>query len=186
MIDPVQVRFSGAGGQGLITAGVILAEAAMLDGQNVVQTQTYGPEARLGSSKSEVIVSRATIAYPEVTVPDVLLCMSAESARKYAPETGPATLVIFDSTNIDPDVPATGRVVRVPITAAAVELGSKVVANTVALAVLNALVPVVSRDSLLKAIEARVPQKFRDLNQKAAAAGERLAAKTLSDHAVPA
>jgi 2-oxoglutarate ferredoxin oxidoreductase subunit gamma len=176
LMDPVQIRFSGAGGQGLITAGVILAEAAMLDGRNVVQTQTYGPEARLGSSKAEVIVSRGTIAYPEVTVPDVLLCMSIEAASKFGKKVGPKTLVIYDSTNIDASIPAGGNVVRLPITGAAVEVGSKVVANTVALVVLNTLLPVVSRDSLIAAISARVPPKFRDLNLRAAEAGERLAA----------
>jgi len=176
MIDPVQVRFSGAGGQGLITAGVILAEAAMIDGRNVVQTQTYGPEARLGSSKSEVIISRGVIAYPEVVVPDVVLCMSIEAAKKYGSKVGPHTLVIFDSTHVDADIPGGGRCVRVPITQAAVTAGSKVVANTVALSVLNTLLPVVSRESLLQAITARVPQRFRDLNVRAAEAGEQLAA----------
>ncbi len=176
MIDPIQVRFSGAGGQGLITAGVILAEAAMLDGRNVVQTQTYGPEARLGSSKSEVIVSSGTIAYPEVSVPDVLLCLSEEAARKYGTKVAAHSVVIYDSTNVPEDVPGGGRVVRLPITQTAVEAGSKVVANTVALAVLNAIVPVVSKEALPKAIAARVPARFRDLNQRAAEAGERLGA----------
>ncbi len=180
MKDPVQIRFSGAGGQGLITAGVILSEAAMMDGLNVVQTQTYGPEARLGSSRSEVIISRGTIAYPEVTVPDVLLCMSAEAARKYAAKVGPGTVVILDSTNIGPEIAAGGRVVRLPITDAAVRVGGKVVANTVALCVLNTLMPVVSRDSLAAAIAARVPAKFRELNQRAGDAGERLATESVA------
>lgn len=177
MKDPVQVRISGAGGQGLITAGVILAEAAMLDGRNVVQTQTYGPEARLGSSKSEVIISSGTIAYPEVTVPDLVLCMSDESARKYASKVSPETVVVLDSTNIGPDVPAGGRVVRLAITEAAVKLGNKMVANTVALCAINTVMPMVSRASLAAAITARVPAKFRELNQKAIQAGEQLASE---------
>ncbi len=174
--DPVQIRFSGAGGQGLITAGVILAEAAMMDGRNVVQTQTYGPEARLGSSKSEVIISKGTIAYPEVTQPDVLLCMSAEAAKKFGGKCTPETVVIFDSTNIGPEFSSPGRVFRLPITETAVKVGTKVVANTVALCVLNTLVPVVPRDTLAAAIAARVPAKFRELNQRAGEAGEQLAA----------
>lgn len=175
MKDPVQIRFSGSGGQGLITAGVILAEAAMLDGRNVVQTQTYGPEARLGSSRAEVIISRGTIAYPEVTVPDVVLCLSQEAARKYATKAGPATVVILDSTNIGGDIPASGRVVRLGITQAAVQAGGKVVANTVSLAVMNTLVPVVSREALARAVAARVPERFRALNALALEAGEALA-----------
>lgn len=177
MKDPVQIRFSGSGGQGLITAGVILAEAAMLDGRNVVQTQTYGPEARLGSSRAEVIVSSGTIAYPEVTSPDVVLCLSQEAAKKYAQKAGPAALMILDSTNIPADMPAAGRVVRLAITDAAIKAGSKVVANTVSLAVINTLLPVVSRESLAKAVAARVPAKFRELNERALAAGEALAAQ---------
>ncbi len=186
MKDPVQIRFSGAGGQGLITAGVILSEAAMLDGRNVVQTQTYGPEARLGSSRSEVIISSATIAYPEVTVPDVLLCMSAEAARKYATRVGPHSVVILDSTNIGPEIPAAGRVLRLPITQAAITAGGKVVANTVALCVLNGIVPVVSPGSLAAAIAARVPARFRELNQRAGEAGDRLALEAMSAAGLPA
>jgi 2-oxoglutarate ferredoxin oxidoreductase subunit gamma len=174
--DPVQVRFSGSGGQGLITAGVILAEAAMLDGKNAVQTQTYGPEARLGSSRSEVIISNATIAYPEVTVPDVLLCMSVEAARKYVPKVHADTLVILDSTNIGTDIASGGRVFRLPLTQTAVSTGSKVVANTIALAAMNEIAGVVSRESLRAAILARVPARFRELNEKAIAAGEEVAA----------
>ena len=174
MKDPIQVRLGGSGGQGLITAGVILAEAAMLDGLNVVQTQTYGPEARLGSSKAEVIISRGVIAYPEVTVPDVLLCMSVEAAKKYGPKVRPDTTVIFDSSNIGTDVTCPGHIHRLAITHAATQLGSKVVANTVALCAMNAIAGMVSRESLRKAVLARVPARFRDLNERAAAAGEQL------------
>lgn len=184
MSGQVQVRFSGAGGQGLITAGVILAEAAMLEGKNVVQTQTYGPEARLGSSKSEVIISSGRIAYPEVTVPDVLLCMSQEAARKYLAKVRSDTIVIVDEGLVPADIPTPGKVVRLPITETAVKAGGKVVANTVALAAMNALVPMVSSASLFAAIVARVPAKFRELNQRAGEAGERLA--NAERHACPA
>lgn len=176
--DPIQIRFSGSGGQGLITAGIILAEAAMLEGRNVVQTQTYGPEARLGSSKSEVIISSGQIAYPEVTTPDAVLCLSQEAARKYAPKVAPETLVIVDSTLVPDDIPCPGRVVRLPITETAVAVGARVVANSVALGAFNALTGVVARESLSKAVAARVPAKFADLNQKALEAGEALAAQT--------
>lgn len=175
MKDPVQVRFSGSGGQGMITAGVILAEAAMLDGLRVVQTQTYGPEARLGSSRAEVIISHSNIAYPEVTTPDVLVCLSAEAARKYIKQTRPDTIVIFDSTHIGEDVTGTARIFRLPITAAAVTAGSKVVANTVALCAMNTIAKVVSADALARAIAARVPARFRELNERAGRAGIELA-----------
>lgn len=180
MKDPMQIRLSGAGGQGVITAGVILAEAAMLDGRNVVQTQTYGPEARLGSSKCEVIISGRPIAYPEVTEPDVLVCLSLEAAKKYLPRVRSDAVVIVDSTSVTEQVNGPGQVMALPITQTAVDAGSKVVANTVAISALNAIVPVVSPEALAQAIAARVPERFREVNEAGRRAGIELAAAVLS------
>jgi 2-oxoglutarate ferredoxin oxidoreductase subunit gamma len=176
---PIQIRLTGAGGQGLITAGVILAEAAVLDGQYVVQTQSYGPEARLGSSKAEVIISDEPIANPQVTVPDVLICLSEESVMKYAGEAHAETLVVLDSSNIEKARPPRGQVLRLPITQAAIDAGGKMVANVVALGVVNSLVEVVRPESLLSAIVHRVPEKYRDLNLRALDAAEKLVSEAL-------
>ena len=76
-----ELRFSGAGGQGLITAGIIMAKAASIyEGKQAVQSQSYGPEARGGASKSEVIISDSPIDYPKATVVDACLAMTQESA----------------------------------------------------------------------------------------------------------
>ena len=81
----VEVRLAGEGGQGMILAGIILAEAAAIyDGKNVVQTQSYGPEARGGASKAEVIIAEGEIDFPEVLSADVLMAMSQEACDKYA------------------------------------------------------------------------------------------------------
>lgn len=167
MSQTIQIRLSGSGGQGLITAGVILAEAAVLDGKYVVQTQSYGPEARLGSSKAEVIVSDEEIAYPQVAVPDILICLSEEAAVKYGGEADEQTLIVLDSSHVEKASPPVGRVVRVPITASAEAIGAKMAANVVALGLVNALAPIVSPESLRQAIAHRVPEKFRELNLKA-------------------
>ncbi len=74
-----ELRLSGSGGQGLILAGIILAEAALHDGKNVVQSQSYGPEARGGASKAEVIISDEIINYPKVNKCDILLCLTKKS-----------------------------------------------------------------------------------------------------------
>ena len=76
MDERIEIRLSGSGGQGLILAGIILAEAAILDGKNAVQTQSYGPEARGGASRSEVIISNASIDYPKVSKSDILLALT--------------------------------------------------------------------------------------------------------------
>ncbi len=80
-----EIRFSGAGGQGLILAGVIMAEAASIyEGIQAVQSQSYGPEARGGASKSEVIISDGPIDYPKATIVDALLALTQEACDKYS------------------------------------------------------------------------------------------------------
>lgn len=172
--DPLQIRLSGAGGQGLITAGIILAEAAVLDGKNTVQTQSYGPEARLGASKSEVIISSRKIAYPQVTKPDLLLCLSQDAYVKYATQTNPDTVIILDSGTVECEAPAGRLIYQFPITETAAKVGSKVAANVVALGVIGALAGLVTSESLRRAVAKRVPERFRALNEKALAAGEAL------------
>jgi 2-oxoglutarate ferredoxin oxidoreductase subunit gamma len=173
--DPVQVRLTGTGGQGVITAGIILAEAALMDGRNVVQTQSYGPEARLGASKSEVIISTRKIAYPQVTVPDVLLCLSEDAFNKYFRERHDDTIVLLDSAVTDEPVEDGRRIFKLPIVATALQVGPRVVVNVVALAALNALTGLVSQAALKAAVLRRVPVRLREPNEAAFAAGERLA-----------
>ena len=79
-----EIRLSGSGGQGIILAGIVLAEAALHEDKNAVQSQSYGPEARGGASKSEVIISSEAIDYPKVTAPDIVLALTTESYKKYA------------------------------------------------------------------------------------------------------
>ena len=127
-------RFSGTGGQGLITAGIILAEAALLDGLLAVQSQSYGPEARGGSSKAEVIISDKPIRFGRVTHPDTLLVMSQEAADKFSEDCDASSLIITDSLFVS-DVRAKGaRRIDLPITHTAREAcGKPLFANIVAL-----------------------------------------------------
>ena len=109
-------RFSGTGGQGLITAGIILAEAALLDDKLAVQSQSYGPEARGGSSKAEAIISDEAIYFSRVIDPDYLLVMSQEAANKYTADCDEHTTVITDTLFVN-EVPGTyGKRVDLPIT----------------------------------------------------------------------
>ncbi len=109
-------RFSGTGGQGLITAGIILAEAALLDDKLAVQSQSYGPEARGGSSKAEAIISDEPIYFSRVICPDTLLVMSQEAANKFIADCDEHTTVITDTLFVT-DVPGKyGKRVDLPIT----------------------------------------------------------------------
>lgn len=178
MRDSLQIRLSGAGGQGLITAGVILAEAALRDGKEVVQTQMYGPSARLGASRSEVIISDHEIAYPEVTDLDLLLCMSQEALKKYVPQANADTRILVDASTVEvgsTKYERSERIREIPITEVAQELGNKVVANVVALGVLNVTEQIVDPESLRAAVQTRVPDRFQALNEKALDKGQELA-----------
>ncbi|KKM11728.1 2-oxoglutarate ferredoxin oxidoreductase subunit gamma [Clostridiales bacterium PH28_bin88] len=171
-----ELRLSGSGGQGLILAGIILAEAAIKEGKNAVQTQSYGPEARGGASKAEVIISSEEIDYPKVSKPDVLLAMTQEACDKYRRDLRPDSLLLADATHVH-DIPAgSTRVYSLPITRVArEELGKEMVANIVALGALAQLTGVVSRESLVSAILARVPKGTENLNERAFQAGWSLA-----------
>jgi len=166
-----EVRLAGEGGQGMILAGVILAEAAAVyDGLNAVQTQSYGPEARGGASRSEVVVAEGEIDYPEVTQADFLLCMSQEACDKYYGQVKEDGLIVVDSCNVS-RVPS-HRAVSVPITDIAEQAtGRRITASITALGLIGGLTGLVTRQALEKAVSDRVPAGTEAINLKALAAG---------------
>jgi 2-oxoglutarate ferredoxin oxidoreductase subunit gamma len=166
-----EIRLAGEGGQGMILAGVILAEAAAVyDGLNAVQTQSYGPEARGGASRSEVIISQGEIDYPEVTQADLLLCMSQEACDKYYEQVKEEGLIVVDSNNVS-RVPS-HRALSVSITKIAEEAtGRRITASIAALGLIGGLTGVVTQQALEKAVSDRVPAGTEAVNLKALAAG---------------
>lgn len=172
--DPLQVRLGGTGGQGVITAGIILAQAAMLEGRNAVQTQSYGAEARLGASKCEVILSSGKITYPEVEHPDVLVCLSQQAYKHYCSEVDGDTIIILDD-GIRYETSADRSIIALPIVGTATQIGGMVLVSVVAVTVMNALLGIVSPQSLRQAVLARVKPKYRAMNEKAIDAAEQLA-----------
>ena len=179
-LDRTEIRLAGEGGQGMILAGIILAEAAAIyDGQNAVQTQSAGPESRGGASKAEVIISRDEIDYPEVIVADVLVALSQEACDKYASSLKKDGLLIVDADRVG-RVPVS-RAHKVPITRLAVEAtGKAITANVVALGVLVGLTGIVSRQAIEKAVMARAPKGTEALNLAALNTGFRVADERIS------
>lgn len=166
---------TGTGGQGLILASIILAEAAVNDGKNVVQTQSYGPESRGGASMAGVIIDVDNIEYPLVTRPGVLLSMSKASYVKYLPEVFPGGLVIVDSTFVDGPYSEQHRVIDLPITDITREsLGRGLVANIVALGVVNAAARLVKDEVLAASILHKAPKGSEQLNLQALELGRLL------------
>ncbi len=166
-----EIRLAGEGGQGMILAGIILAEAATIyDGKQATQTQSYGPEARGGASRSEVVISEGEIDHPEVLSADIVVALSQEAYKKFAKTVRSGGLLIVDEerVNCDQEVPA----VRIPILRLAQETTGKVItANTVALGVLVGLTEIVSKQAIEQAVAARAPKGTEEMNRRALEAG---------------
>jgi len=171
----LEVRVSGSGGQGILLAAAVLADAVAAAGREVVQTQSYGPEARGGASQAEVIASEEPIDYPEVDLADVSLCLSQAAFDKYAHLTREGGLVLYDSGLVNEREMPAQRLVGLPFTqTATADLGAKVVTNIVSLGALAAFIAWLPAEAVDGAVAARVPAKFKDLNLRALEAGRRL------------
>jgi 2-oxoglutarate ferredoxin oxidoreductase subunit gamma len=164
-----EIRLSGAGGQGLILIGKILAEAAAIyDEKNATQSQSYGPEARGGASRSEVIISDGDIDYPKATNIDLLLAMTQEAVDKYSHDVKPDGIIIVDSGYVRNLPEGDFKIYSYPITNIAEDkIGKKIVANIIALGVIERLSRIVSENAVISAIRARVPKGTEETNIKA-------------------
>lgn len=164
-----EIRLSGSGGQGLILAGIILAEGAILSNLNSVQTQSYGPEARGGASKAEVIISDREINFPKVNKVDLMLSLTQKSFDEYAYSVKIGGTIIIDSTVDESLFDIEGvEIIKVPIIDSAKnKLGKEMVSNMVALGVISELIGEINKEKVRDAILARVPKGTEKLNQSA-------------------
>ncbi len=170
-----EIVLSGYGGQGLLMAGGILGEAAAIfQGLNATNSQTYGVQARGGESRSEVIISDEEINYAEIEHPDILLAMSQEALNRFAGTVKDNAMIIIDTGFVD-DVSFinnTTNIVKLPITSIAIkETGRKILANVVALGVISTLSGLISEDSLKQAVLKKAPKGTEELNCKAMLGG---------------
>ena len=161
-----EIRFAGFGGQGMILAGHIVGHAASIfDRKNAVLTQSYGPEARGGASSADVVISDAEIDYPKVTLPEIIVVMSQEAYKTYGMKVGKDAIMIIDEDLVKVD--AGRKVLSVPSTRLAEQMGKRIVANIVMLGYFAAVTDVVSLDSIRKSLLENVPKGTEDLNIKA-------------------
>jgi len=178
-----EVCLSGSGGQGMLLAGVVLAEAATrFSGLNAIQTQSYGPEARGGASKSEVVIDQGEIHYPKVRTADVLLALTDEAFVKYRHVVGAKGVIVADQSVREESVagvPAGVTVHRLPIVRTARETVGRVqTTNMVALGAINELAGMLAPAALERAVLESVPAGTEEMNRKALDAGRTLAAST--------
>ncbi len=158
-----EIRLSGSGGQGIILVAVILADAALRAGFFAVQTQSYGPEARGGASKAEVILSDQPVYYPKVSSPDILLALSAEGYVKYCQDLKPNGIIVLEETLLTPHCAA--DILRFPVLATARKTGKEITANMVLLGILSFLLKnFLPKARLEEAISERVPSGTAEVN----------------------
>ncbi len=175
--DRFEIRLSGSGGQGMVFAGMILAEAIGInDGKNVVQTQSYGPEARGGASRSDVVIGSKEIYYPKPVKLDLLLCLTQESCDTYHQALKEDGILIVDCDLVG-QLPACDVHAFPFVQLARDRIGTPVVANVIALGTIAGLTRIVSKRGLSEAVQRRAPKGTEEKNVQALEIGFELARK---------
>ena len=164
-----EIRIAGFGGQGVILAAAVIGKAAAIfQGGYATMTQSFGPEARGGSSSAQVILSSEPILYPYLTRPDILVVMSQEAYTRFSPELKPGGILIAEQDLVRVgQIPKGVRAFGVPATRLAEELGRKVVLNIVMVGFFGAAAKVLDAEALRQAVADSVPPAMRKLNLQA-------------------
>jgi len=174
-MNRLEIRLSGFGGQGIVRSGEIIGKAAAIyDRRYATFTQSYGPESRGGSAAAQVAIADdpVELSYPHVIDPSILVVMSQGAYHRYVPEFRHDGLLIVDESLVDLDEQAEGlRVLKIPATRLAEELGRRIVANVVMLGFVAAVTDIASAESIKKAVLDSVPQGTEALNERAFEAG---------------
>ena len=176
-MERYRLVFSGSGGQGVVTASIILAEAAVLhEGLNAVQSQSYGPEARGGATRADVIISDSDIRFPKVNQPNILVCLTQDAYNKFSELIRPGGLLLTDSHFVTQQRKVDAHQVELGMYKAVMEaIGKPVVFNICVLGAMLGLAPVVKIGSLVMVLEERIPAEFLDMNKRALTVGQDLA-----------
>jgi 2-oxoglutarate ferredoxin oxidoreductase subunit gamma len=165
-----EIRIGGFGGQGIVTMAVVLGETlSLVEKKECVQTQSYGPEARGGASKSEIVIDDEEVDYPKVQEPDVFIAMSRAAYLEYIEglKEGGTLIIDQDLVDIEGNLPEGVKVFKIPATRIAdEEVGSKLSTNVVMLGALASITGLVTEDGLRQQIKERWP-RFVETNLKA-------------------
>jgi 2-oxoglutarate ferredoxin oxidoreductase subunit gamma len=168
-MDTKRIVFSGSGGQGVITAAIVLAEAAVIyEDLNAVQTQSYGPEARGGATRADVVISEEPIRYPKVIHPHILVCLTQEAYDKFSGTIRPGGLLLTDSHYVRQERKIDARQVELDMHEAVMEnIGKPIVFNICMLGAVIGLTNLVKPESVMKVLKTRIPSGFVEMNQQA-------------------
>ena len=170
--------FSGSGGQGVITAAIILAEAAVLyENLNAVQSQSYGAAARGGATRSDIIIADSTIHYPKVIQPNVLVCLTQEAYNKFYAVVRPGGLLVTDARYVKTEKKVDAQQKEIAMFDTIMDkVGKPIVFNICMLGVVISLTELVKPGSIMKVLERRIPADFLEMNRSALDIGINLGA----------
>ena len=168
-MERMRMVFTGSGGQGVITAAIIFAEAAVIhEGLNATQSQAYGAAARGGSTRTDIIISDEEINYPKVVQPNMLVCLTQESYSKFSPIIRPGGLLLTDSRFVKQERKVDAWQVELPMYKSVMDnIGKPIVFNICMLGAVVALTDLVKPESIMAVLKERIPSGFVDMNQKA-------------------
>lgn len=165
-----QIVLGGVGGQGLISTGEILGQAAAVyEGKKATLTAAYGSETRGTFTKSDVIISDEDIYYPNIDSPDIILCLAQVAYDRYVDKFTDNTLVFYDVDMVTKAESAKGEHFGYPFRNISIEMGNMNVANSIALGTIIQKTGVLTKESIISAFTDRFSgkQKVLDLNIKA-------------------
>jgi 2-oxoglutarate ferredoxin oxidoreductase subunit gamma len=176
-MERCRMVFSGSGGQGVITAAILIAEAAVLyENLIAIQSQTYGPAARGGATRSDVIISDSNINFPKVLQPNVLVCLTQEAYNLFYPIIRPGGLLITDTRFVKTEKKVDAQQREFPMYRTVMDkIGKPIVFNICMLGVVLSLTDLVKSESIIKVLESRIPSSFLEMNRKALNLGMELA-----------
>ena len=168
-MERCRMVFSGSGGQGVITAAIVLAQAAVLyENLNAVQSQSYGAAARGGSTRSDVVIDNEIIYYPKVNQPNVLICLTQQAYSKFFQILRPGGLLLTDPRFVKTAGKIDARQKELPMYETIMDsIGKPIVFNVCMLGAVIALTEIVKPESVMKVLEERIPSNFIDMNRKA-------------------
>jgi len=168
-MERTRLVFSGSGGQGVITAAIILATAAVLfENKNAIQSQSYGAAARGGATRTDIIIDDSEIFFPKVIQPNILVTLTQESYNKFAPIIRPGGLLLVDSKYVSIGKKVDAKHITLPMFDTVMkEIGKPIVFNICMLGVLIGISNLVKPVSILKVLETTIPEDFMAMNKKA-------------------
>jgi len=175
-MDRYEIILSGNGGQGIILAGIVFSTAvALYTDKNVVQSQSYGPEARGGASRAEVIISDSPIYYPKTVIADLLLALTQESLNSYIKLLKEGGLLVIDQEYVSYKAPEKFKVIKLPFTSIARDdMKNPLVTNMLAMGAISGILKIFSEEALCNTVGEKVSPAYKDINIRAIRSGFKL------------